>query len=346
MTVKRRLASQPYARLASARGQTATEFLMIGGAVAAILVVVLVGFRGQVRSSFTTMGRCLSSAVGGSTAGCGAGGSATSASPGRPAGALPGVFGPTGALGGGTGSPAPRGPGAAPGGRALTGPAGTMGGPLVTLPPPGSVAVGPISPRSPYLELGGDAIDTGKIWIINGVEGILSGQIVLGGPETSLVAPQYGNWFGAGWWGGSTLENRVGVLPPTDWLDAVGQKHDMGYQIAEEMGAVYGDAEKYRLMALADEIAARDTARLPDDPSKWVPPPSDIEEARRNRDRLMEGFSQVHNRWSNLLSGLNNLSPFQGTGPMTEKGLEFEQNRRVEKWNEDFRARQADWLNK
>ena len=48
---------------------------------------------------------------------------------------------------------------------------------------------------------------------------------------------RYGNWYGPGWWGGSELSDRVGGLPPVDALDAVAQKHDFGYELAEELGA-------------------------------------------------------------------------------------------------------------
>lgn len=83
----------PSARPTGSRGQTSTEFLVIAGAIAAILIAVLMGFRGQVGTAFGILGRCMSAAVGGSTAGCtagGAGGAAGSTTtPGKAAPATP-----------------------------------------------------------------------------------------------------------------------------------------------------------------------------------------------------------------------------------------------------------------
>jgi hypothetical protein len=168
------------------------------------------------------------------------------------------------------------------------------------------------------------------------------------GEDLDSVATRYGNWYGPGWWGGGVRDDRPGLRPPVDWLDACAQKHDFGYQIAEEYGKILGDAEKFRLMALADLIAARDAARLPDDPRDWVPPPTDIDAARRYRDRMVVGFSEAWNRWNKLQSlpvpvvGTMPDSmwyPVPNYGPLDEAGLEQMQEARVNKWNREFLAR-------
>lgn len=83
----------PSARLTGSCGQTSTEFLVISGVIAAILIAVLMGFRGQVGTAIGILGRCMSAAAGGSTAGCttgGAGGAAGSTTtPGKAASATP-----------------------------------------------------------------------------------------------------------------------------------------------------------------------------------------------------------------------------------------------------------------
>jgi hypothetical protein len=131
--------------------------------------------------------------------------------------------------------------------------------------------------------------------------------------------------------------DKVGIMGPEDWLDACAQKHDFGYQIAEEMGLKYGKQEEFRLKALADEIAARDAARLPDNPLDWVPPPSDPEFARRMRDRMQVGFGSVYN-WVNYGKSLKE-DPFAANGPLDSAALEAEQRRRVEEWNQRYLER-------
>lgn len=168
------------------------------------------------------------------------------------------------------------------------------------------------------------------------------------GEDLDKVTTRYGNWYGPGWWGGAEMDNRPGLKPPVDWLDAAAQKHDFGYQIAEEYGKIMGEQEKFRLMALADLIAARDAARLPEDPRDWVPPPKDIEEARRYRDRMLVGFSEVWNRWNNVQSlpipivGTLPDSmwyPVPNYGPLDLDSLERLQNARVEKWDREYLTR-------
>ena len=83
------------------------------------------------------------------------------------------------------------------------------------------------------------------------------------GPKTLM---RYGNWLGEGWWGGSELPGRVGTLPPVDDLDAIAQRHDFGYELAEALGKGRPDLEAY-YMAMADAIAVRETLAHSRDPS-------------------------------------------------------------------------------
>lgn len=65
--------------------------------------------------------------------------------------------------------------------------------------------------------------------------------IIGGEGEKTLI--RYGNWYGPGWWGGSELDQRDGILAPIDSLDEVAQKHDFGYLIAEKLGKGRPDIE-------------------------------------------------------------------------------------------------------
>lgn len=102
---------------------------------------------------------------------------------------------------------------------------------------------------------------------------------------------QYGNWYGPGWWGGARDAKKAGNQPPVDSLDAIAQKHDFGYQVAEQQGKIYGFAEEKRLKAIADYIAVRDAKALPENPQEWSQPPTDLTKASRYRDRMITGFA-------------------------------------------------------
>jgi hypothetical protein len=103
-----------------------------------------------------------------------------------------------------------------------------------------------------------------------------------------------GYWYGPGWWGGSTLPDRVGPMPPTDSLDAVAMRHDFAYQIAEQYGAAFNSpALEQRIKSMADMQAVVDAASLPDDPQLWKYPPADIEEAKQARAQMVYGFAVI-----------------------------------------------------
>ncbi len=102
---------------------------------------------------------------------------------------------------------------------------------------------------------------------------------------------RYGNWYGPGWWGGTTDAKQAGNKPPVDSLDAIAQKHDFGYQVAEQQGKIYGIAEEKRLKGIADYLAVRDAKALPENPKEWSKPPADISKASRYRDRMITGFA-------------------------------------------------------
>lgn len=102
---------------------------------------------------------------------------------------------------------------------------------------------------------------------------------------------RYGNWYGPGWWGGATDAKQPGNEPPIDSLDAIAQKHDFGYQVAEQQGKIYGVSEEKRLKGIADYIAVRDAKALPENPKEWAKPPADLSKASRYRDRMITGFA-------------------------------------------------------
>jgi hypothetical protein len=101
---------------------------------------------------------------------------------------------------------------------------------------------------------------------------------------------RYGNWYGSGWWGGST-DARLGNNPPVDSLDAIAQTHDFIYQLAEQQGKKYGIAEEKRIKSIADYMAVCVAKTLPENPNQWSKPPSDVDTAARYRDRMITGFS-------------------------------------------------------
>ena len=112
-----------------------------------------------------------------------------------------------------------------------------------------------------------------------------------GGLGVTGTGARYGNWLGPKWWGGSELEGRCGIMPPVDSLDALAQRHDMAYAVAEEQGRLHNSkAEEYRLKAMADHIAARDARNLDPDPTKWAHPPQDPDTASRYQARLITSF--------------------------------------------------------
>ena len=313
----------------SEKGATTAEFLVVAGVVVAILLVTMAVFRDELATAITTIGCNIQSAVGGGGGGCGstgpAAGSAQSSGgvsanvrqggllAGLATTASAGIPGGGGAPGAGAGTPTSR------AGRSSSSPTGGRTGTLVRLPPPDAIFSESSPPKTKW-----------------GVSDMI--YDLTWGQEDVKNATRYGNWYGPGWWGGSELDNRVGGLPPVDWLDACAQKHDMGYQVAEEYGKILGDAEKYRLMAIADEIAARDAARLPDDPRDWVPPPTNPEEARRYRDRLQVGFGQYYNNVNKVrsLPPESVWYPVPNYGPLDAAGLEQEQQRRVNAWNQNY----------
>jgi len=112
---------------------------------------------------------------------------------------------------------------------------------------------------------------------------------------------RYGNWMGQGWWGGSENPDRPGMLPPVDDLDATAQKHDMGYQIAEELGrGREGVKESY--MLVADLIAIRDSLALDKNPSRWTHPAKDPAKAQMYRNRLIIIFETLQTKKNYLKS--------------------------------------------
>lgn len=77
---------------------------------------------------------------------------------------------------------------------------------------------------------------------------------------------RYGNWYGPGYWGGSTDLKNPGLKPPVDSLDEVAMRHDFAYLLAEQQGAIYGYEEELRLKGIADKIAVDEAKALPADP--------------------------------------------------------------------------------
>lgn len=161
---------------------------------------------------------------------------------------------------------------------------------------------------------------------------------------------RYGNWYGPGWWGGSELPDRVGGLPPVDALDAVAQKHDFGYQVAEELGAGNRALEAH-YKALADVIAVRDALALPDDPRRWNPPARDPALARRYRERIALGFPNYQQRLNELKAYIPaRIDPthpaaldyiVEDKKPMDAKELETLMNQKVRNWNRAYAERQT-----
>lgn len=155
---------------------------------------------------------------------------------------------------------------------------------------------------------------------------------------------RYGNWVGEGWWGGSTSPTAPGWNPPVDDLDAIAQRHDFGYQIADELGKGRpGVAGNYMLMA--DIIAVRDALSLDSDPAKWAHPPKDIEKAKTFVKRLVIIFNEFQTKRNALKSmeiGRDDFADPDTLDRMLD-GLpdqaEFErrQTQRVRQWQDDYK---------
>ena len=184
----------------------------------------------------------------------------------------------------------------------------------------------------------------------SGFWGNLAWDTALGEGDTRF---RYGNWYGPGWWGGSELDNRVGTLPPVDALDAVAQKHDFGYEMAEKLGKRDPRLEAH-YKAIADAIAVRDTLQLPKDPRTWNPPAKDPALARKYVERIALGFPNYQQR----LNELKSVIPFAPdiTDPevlnaildqkpganniVSETTFEGLVNDRVKKWNNEYKRRE------
>ena len=118
---------------------------------------------------------------------------------------------------------------------------------------------------------------------------------------------QYGNWY-APWSGGARNDDKTDNKLPVDSLDAIAQKHDFAYQIAEQQGKIYGFAEEKRLKAIADYLAVRDAKALAENPKDWLLPATDPIKAARYRDRMITGFSyeaQTYDAVVAVSKGLN-----------------------------------------
>ena len=96
----------------------------------------------------------------------------------------------------------------------------------------------------------------------------------------------YGNWYSPKWQADSTV-----LQVPIDSLDAIAQKHNFAYQVAEQQGKIYGALEEKRLKAIADYLAVRDAKALPENPKDWKKSPTDINKALRYRDRMITGLA-------------------------------------------------------
>lgn len=156
---------------------------------------------------------------------------------------------------------------------------------------------------------------------------------------------RYGNWVGEGWWGGSESSTRPGMLPPVDDLDRVAQRHDFGYQLAEELGRGRpGVTGTY--MLLADIIAIRDTIALDRDPRKWAHPPRDAEQAKTFVKRLVIIFEDLQTRVNALHSkemGRTDITDLETLdrvldGLPEQAQFEAMQTQRVKQWERDYAA--------
>lgn len=97
---------------------------------------------------------------------------------------------------------------------------------------------------------------------------------------------QYGNWYG------TKNNEQLHTKLPIDSLDAIAQKHNFAYQIAEQQSKIYGSLEEKRLKSIADYLAVRDAKALPENPKAWILPANDVNKAARYRDRMVTGFNE------------------------------------------------------
>ncbi len=172
-----------------------------------------------------------------------------------------------------------------------------------------------------------------------------AGDLFHGG---SNVVQRYGNWLGPGWWGGSELDSRAGMSAPVDDLDAAAQKHDFGYQLAEELGRGRPGVEgTYKLMA--DIIAIRDAMRLDTDPARWAHPPKDPVLAQTFVKRLVisfEAFQTRYNKFKSMEMGRTDITDLDTLnrvldGLPDEAAFEAMQKQRVRQWDGQYAAFQA-----
>jgi hypothetical protein len=111
---------------------------------------------------------------------------------------------------------------------------------------------------------------------------------------------RYGNWYGPGYWGGGEDPKKAGHAAPVDSLDEVAQRHDYGYQVAENYGKIFGKQYELKLKAMADKVAVEEAMSLPEDPRQWPRPPADPEAAVRYHDRMITGFILESDIYKNL----------------------------------------------
>lgn len=171
-------------------------------------------------------------------------------------------------------------------------------------------------------------------------------RFIMGEDDKTLI--RYGNWFGPGWWGGSELSDRVGMLPPIDSLDAVAQKHDFGYKVAEELGKGRPDVEAH-YKALADAIAARDAMALSDDPSKWPMPAANPELAKTYLNRIRFGFPNFQQKLNEFKSTIPHRADITDLdvlnqmldGYPDEKKFETLLDAEVKNWKREYNKNQA-----
>lgn len=170
----------------------------------------------------------------------------------------------------------------------------------------------------------------------------LKDRYVAGEDDKTLI--RYGNWFGPGWWGGSELDDRVGMLPPIDSLDAVAQKHDFGYMVAEQLGKGRPDIEA-KFKALADAIAARDAMALSDDPSKWPMPAARPELAKTYLMRIRFGFPNFQQKLNEFKSTIPHRADITDLdvlnqmldGYPDQKKFEAMLDAEVKKWQKEYK---------
>jgi hypothetical protein len=166
--------------------------------------------------------------------------------------------------------------------------------------------------------------------------------------EDDKTLIRHGNWFGPGWWGGSEHDDRVGMLPPVDSLDAVAQRHDFGYLIAEKLGKGRPDIEaKYK--AIADAIAAREAFVLSDDPSKWPKPADNPELAKTYLMRIRFGFPHLQQKINEFKASIPNRADITDPevlnqmlkGYPEQKEFEAMMVAEVKKWEKQYKKHEA-----